>query len=231
MLEGALVPLATAALVKDLETQREVAACLCHLALADDNRSDIILSGAAQPLLEMAQSPDVEVARFANGAVANVAEDPMTHRAIGHHLNGMHILIYLMRSRHVSVHREAARAVSNLLTSEASHSLFLAEDGLRSLFSVAASRDQECLYNAALCFRKLTPNFANHDTIIAKGGLQPLIGLVGLTDVDTQRQAAAALRELATNRDHKVTFAEEGGLRCMIAVARERDLHTVKSKE
>ena len=98
MLEGALVPLATAALVKDLETQREVAACLCHLALADDNRSDIILSGAAQPLLEMAQSPDVEVARFANGAVANVAEDPMTHRAIGHHLNGMHILIYLMRS-------------------------------------------------------------------------------------------------------------------------------------
>ena len=103
--------------LKDLETQREVAACLCHLALADDNRSDIILSGAAQPLLEMAQSPDVEeVARFANGAVANVAEDPMTHRAIGHHLNGMHILIYLMGSRHVSVHREAARAVSNLLT-------------------------------------------------------------------------------------------------------------------
>ena len=93
VLEGALVPLATAALVKDLETQREVAACLCHLALADDNRSDIILSGAAQPLLEMAQSPDVEW--LGDGAVANVAEDPMTHRAIGHHLNGMHILIYL----------------------------------------------------------------------------------------------------------------------------------------
>ena len=43
VLEGALVPLATAALVrKDLETQREVATYLLVIALADDNRSDII---------------------------------------------------------------------------------------------------------------------------------------------------------------------------------------------
>lgn len=220
---GGLAALAEAAKC-DIETQREVAACLCNLALADKNRADIVLSGCAASAIEMCQSVDIEVARFALGAVANIAEDPVTHRALVHHLNCLNVLVYLMRSRHVSVHREAARAVSNLLSSHASHATFLAEEGLRSLFSVANGRDAEGLYNGALIFRKLAANFETHDAMIGKGGLQSLIGLVGQPEVDTRQQAAAALRDLAADHAHKVTFAQEGGLRCVISVAREDEI-------
>lgn len=222
---GALAPLREVSIGTRTETQREVAACLCNLALAEANRSEMVLSGCAAPLLDnLCQSTDVDIARFAIGCISNIAEDASTHRAIAHHLNGLHVLTYLMRSRHVSTHREAARAVANLLTSNDSHVVFLSEDGLRSVFFVAASRDAECQYCAALIFRKLTLNVETHNSIFGKGGMRPLIDLVGLPDVRTRRQAAAALRDLASNKEHKVTFSEEGGLRSLISVARENDL-------
>ena len=218
--EGGLIPLTQiAAKVDRLETQREVAACLCNLGLNDTNRTDMVLSGAVAPLIKLAQSSDVEISRFSLGAIANVAEDAVTHRALSHHLNGMHCLIYLMRSRHVSVHREATRAISNLLSSQSTHSMFVSDDGLRNLLVIAASRDTECLHNAALCFRKLSSNIANHGTLIGSAGLQSLIRLAAAANVPTQCQATAALRDLASNQEHKVTFAEEGGLRCLISVA------------
>ena len=168
---GGLLPLGSAAQVMDLEIQREVAACLCHVSLSDENKVPIVISNAIKPMLMLCQSADVEVARLACGAAANIAEDPMTHRPLVYKVNAMHTLCYLMRSKHMSVHREASRAVSNLLSTTATHSVFLDEDGLRSLFSVARSQDNECQYNAALCFRKLSPNLGNHDAIISKGGL------------------------------------------------------------
>ena len=201
----ALKPLAAAAISKDLEAKREVSACLCNLALSDANKVKIVVSPCLRPLIELCESPDVETARLACGAAANVAEDNMTHRPLLFKGNALHTLVYLMRSKHLSVHREASRAVSNILSTEASHTIFLEEDGLRSLFLVARSQDNECQYNAALIFRKLAPNLANHDLVIGKGGLQPLIGLVQLRDVRVQRIAAAALWYFSSNKDHKVS--------------------------
>ena len=112
---GGLLPLGSAAQVMDLEIQREVAACLCHVSLSDENKVPIVISNAIKPMLMLCQSADVEVARLACGAAANIAEDPMTHRPLVYKVNAMHTLCYLMRSKHMSVHREASRAVSNLL--------------------------------------------------------------------------------------------------------------------
>ena len=74
----------------------------------------------------------------------------------------IHFLVFLMRSRHLDVHREATRAIANLLSSRENHAVFLEEDGLKSLFRVAKSLDSECEYHAALCFRKLAPNVQSH---------------------------------------------------------------------
>lgn len=222
--ENALDPLADACSVEELETEREIAACVCTLALSESNKVVIVKSKIIEPLLHLCQSPDVEVSRFSLGAVANLSEDTLTHRTLVEQANAMHYLTFLMRSRHLAVHREACRAVSNLLATPATHRVFLDEDGLRALFGVARSLDNECQYNSSLCFRRISPNLANHDSIIAKGGLQPLIGLIQIRDVNVQRQAGAALRDIASNREHKVTFAQEGGLRAMIALAREEDL-------
>lgn len=177
-----------------------------------------------RPLLDLCRHVDVEVSRLALGAVANCAEDPQTHSNLVETFHAMHNLVFLMKSKHLSIHREASRAVSNLLTSIGTHTYFLAEEGLRALMHVTRSLDIECQYNAALCFRKLSPNSANHELMIAQGCLQPMIGLSQVHDFTTQRQAAAALRDLASNHEFKVVFAQEGGLRATVSIAREEDL-------
>uniref|UniRef100_A0A7S3XPT1 Vacuolar protein 8 n=1 Tax=Heterosigma akashiwo TaxID=2829 RepID=A0A7S3XPT1_HETAK len=193
---GVLDPVATAAEQGDEETRRECAALLCNLSVSDENKLEIALGPVLLPLLQLCQSADVEAARLACAAVANVAEDGAAHGPLVEAANAVHHLCYLMRSRHLAVHREAARAVANLLSTERAHAPFLYENGLRSLNLVARSPDNECQYNAALCFRKLSPNLANHDALIGAGSLQPLFGLIRLRDAAVQRQAAAALRDL-----------------------------------
>eukprot|EP00974_Lingulodinium_polyedra_P069364 6716213-Lingulodinium_polyedra.AAC.1 len=58
-------------------------------------------------------STDVEVARFACATIANIAEAKRTHKALVAVANAIHLLIALMRSKHVSIARESARAISN----------------------------------------------------------------------------------------------------------------------
>lgn len=67
------------------------------------------------------------MARLACGAVANAAEDSSTHPALLSRTNAMHYMVFLMRSRHLSVHREASRACGNLLTTLDAHKDFIAE--------------------------------------------------------------------------------------------------------
>ena len=93
-----------------------MAACLCNIGLSDKNRVPVVVSPALRPLMDLCQSSDVETARLSCGAVANVAEDLMTHRTLLFKANAMHTLVYLMRSKHLSVHREASRAVSNIMS-------------------------------------------------------------------------------------------------------------------
>lgn len=69
----------------------------------------------------------LQVARLACGAVANAAEDSSTHPALLSRTNAMHYMVFLMRSRHLSVHREASRACGNLLTHRDAHRDFISE--------------------------------------------------------------------------------------------------------
>lgn len=68
-----------------------------------------------------------KVARLACGAVANAAEDSSTHKPLLSRTNAMHYMVFLMRSRHLSIHREASRACGNLLTSRDAHKDFMLE--------------------------------------------------------------------------------------------------------
>ena len=76
---GVLIPLATAGRSTDLEIQRETAACVCNLALSDENKLPIAQSDVLTPIVSLAQSPDIEVSRQACGALANIAEDVEAH--------------------------------------------------------------------------------------------------------------------------------------------------------
>ena len=95
--------------------------------------------------------------------MANLAEDAEgTHRQLLFKASALHPLTRLMRSKHLSVVREASRAVGNLLATASSHSIFIDENGLMSLFLLARSSDNECQYNAATIYRMLAPNPGTH---------------------------------------------------------------------
>ena len=67
--------------------------------------------------------------------------------------------------------------MANLLVTPSVHDLFLAEDGLKSLFRIARVPDDACHYNGALCYRNLSATRASHAGIVNDGGLTPLMEL------------------------------------------------------
>ena len=117
--------------------------------------------------------------------------------------------------QNIDVHREASRAIANLLTSFSNHASII-KNGIAGIVHLGRSADIECQYHAALAFRKLAPNFDSHGPILDHDGLATLFLLTRLNDLKIQRQAATALRDLAADEDHKVKFVDEGGLDAMI---------------
>ena len=113
--------------------------------------SGVTVSGVTAPvtapLLCLCQCSDAEVARCALAAVANVCEDVAgAHAALlgtetedttdgtggnsnsnSNGLNVVHVLVHLMRSKHLAVHREASRAIANLLSSQRAREQWILE--------------------------------------------------------------------------------------------------------
>ena len=116
-----------------------------------------------------------------------------------------------MRSKNLSVVREASRGVGNLLNTRGAHPIFIDENGLLSLFLVARGSDNECQFNAAVIYRKLSPNLGTHASIhnypdprgMCKVGLHPLIGLAQLRDPRIAAMSAAALFYFSSNQEFK----------------------------
>lgn len=79
----------------------------------------------------MSESP-CQVARLGCGAVANIAEDPSTHSTLLSRTNVIHYMVFLARSKHLSIHREASRACGNLLTNLDARKDFILEVSGRS---------------------------------------------------------------------------------------------------
>ncbi|KAG6974314.1 hypothetical protein JG688_00003126 [Phytophthora aleatoria] len=194
-----------------LENQREAAACLCNLSLAQSNKLIVASSPALfQQLFALCSSPDVEVARNACGAAANIAENVRTHEYMID-VQAVHVGVKAMRSRHLPVYREASRLVANLMSTPEFHAVLLNEEGLAAVARVAKIEDQECQYNTALALHKLTSNSDTHRALLGSGSVQTLHMLLGAPGLDVQRQAAAALKTLTANKDNKPTLAEDGG--------------------
>eukprot|EP00814_Leptocylindrus_danicus_P009478 CAMPEP_0116018954 /NCGR_PEP_ID=MMETSP0321-20121206/8948_1 /TAXON_ID=163516 /ORGANISM="Leptocylindrus danicus var. danicus, Strain B650" /LENGTH=3722 /DNA_ID=CAMNT_0003489431 /DNA_START=23 /DNA_END=11192 /DNA_ORIENTATION=- len=218
--------LTKAALFDKLDVQREVSACLCHMCLSDKKKTLIARSCVMPPLATLAQCTDEEVSRFSIGAFANLAEDESTHKILIGDMNMLHIFVSLMKDKRLTIHREACRAISNLLSSDYSHSKFFEEGCLRGLCKVLKSADAECQYNAGLSFHKLSARSANHDSLILKFVLQSLAASVNNTSGSIQARylVGASLRDLSANARHKELFAREGGLKAAVSLCDSEDL-------
>lgn len=95
---------------REKETLRELTALTCLLTLSEGLRLPLVGSRLLLPLVTFCQHADVEIARHACGTIANIAESKRTHKQlVNKTVNAIHMSVFLMRSKHLSVHREASR--------------------------------------------------------------------------------------------------------------------------
>lgn len=102
---------------REKETLRELTALTCQLTLSEGLRMPVVASRLLVPLVNLCQHGDVEIARHACGTIANIAESKRTHKLlVSKTVNAIHMSVFLMRSKHLSVHREAARIGKKLFS-------------------------------------------------------------------------------------------------------------------
>eukprot|EP00940_MAST-03C_sp_MAST-3C-sp2_P002171 g2171.t1 len=201
-----------------LSNQQELSALVCNLARSPENRMPIIESGIVPHLVHFINTvPNIEVVSQATAALANLAEDRLTHDAIID-AKAIHFAVHTMRSRHLSVFREGTRLVANLMTTVRAHDKLMEDGGFKALANVALVDDPICLYCSALAFRKTTPNVQCHDAIVAGGHLHAIIRLTKAEESRTKREALIALCDLSAEPKNKLLFLEEGGLNAVLGV-------------
>ncbi|KAF1331179.1 Vacuolar protein, partial [Globisporangium splendens] len=208
----------------ELESQHEVVACICNLTLAQANKIVVAQSSKLfHQLVTLCMSTDIEVARNAYGAVANIPEDVETHMYMID-VHAVHVGVKTMRRRHLPVYREATRMISNLLSTPEFHMMLLHEEGLSALMRVAKIEDHECQYNTALSFHKLSSNTVTHAALLTSGAVETLHALLTVPGLDVQHQAAASLKNLTASKENKPKLADDGTVLAMVSLLRSPDV-------
>ena len=142
MREGALEPLILAASTESIEVQREVAATLCNMALAEENKVTMARSGVLPALVALAQSRDKERETHAVACMANLAEmvEGRTQRRM---LDDgcLRPLLNLATSQEAEVRREVARTLALFASKRDSQPALLRAGAVNQLVLFARNSD------------------------------------------------------------------------------------------
>lgn len=219
--------------VDNIDRCREIASSVCHLALWDKARQPIIDSNSMfSNTLEMAKSSDDEVARFAIGALVNIANDERFHDIVAKKEGLVSTILSLMQHNTLSIVRESSRALANVLSSLVAQTIVInGTSGIEAIVNVSKLEDYECQLNTAVAFRKLATNSTSHVVFLSQDDVFSAVVNLAThshnsqlgTEKETLRnikfQATAALRDIASNHEFKVRFAEMGGIETAIELA------------
>jgi hypothetical protein len=190
------------------------------LTLAKNHRVDITRTAIGE-ISVLSQSSDPETLRLSLGTIANLAEDVETHQHI-HLADAVSSAISALGHQELDIKREAARAVTNLLSTKEIHPEVV-EHGLDNLIILSAESCDECRYLTATSFRKLSTTRTAHHTLI-NNGLQNIIALTKVSDAMTRRHAATAVRDLsASDGNDKAVFFNGGTVTAMTELIKDND--------
>jgi len=222
----------------NIDRCREIASSVCRLALWDKARQPIIDSNSMfSNILEMTTAVDEEVARFAIGALANVANDERFHDIVAKKEGLVSTILSLMQHNTLSIVRESSRALANVLSSLVAQTIVINDtSGIEAIVNVSNLEDLECQLNTAVSFRKLATNITSHEVFLSQDDVFSAVVNLAThkhnsqlgTEKETLRniklQATVALRDIASNQDFKVRFAEMGGIETAIELSSLSDI-------
>ena len=216
---GALDFLSKAYDENEIERSREIACCVCHLALWSEAKLHIAKTSMLKHIVVLCNSSDVETSRFALGSVANVSEDIQSHQMILQHSSIIQQMLRLTQDRHVSRVREATRVLANIVSSISTHIPLLKGGGMAIISGVSKTQDFECVHNVAVIFRKLAANSAVHEIFFTDESINAVIDLVANRNTQTVLQSAAALRDISSNPEFQLAFVESGAMQAAVELA------------
>jgi len=222
----------------NIDRCREIASSVCRLALWDKARESIIDSNSMfSNILEMTTAVDEEVARFAIGAVANIANDERFHDIVAKKEGLVSTMLSLMQHDTLSIVRESSRALANVLSSLVAQTIVVNDTfGIEAIVTVSKLEDLECQLNTSVAFRKLAANSTSHEVFLSQDDVFSAVVNLAThshnsqlgTEKETLRniklQATAALQDIASNHEAKVRFAEMGGIETAIELSSLSDI-------
>ena len=204
---------------------REVSCCLYLLSLHGLERVENSLDSVLEAILSLRFSIDSEVARFSYGALANVTEDPKTHRLLLEEKSVLKFLMVAMNGKCLAVIKEASRSVSNLLSSLSCHEYFLYKSGLAILNEVSNIPDKTCSVCTAIAFRKLAANAASHTALVDTSARVIISNMLASnTILAARRELSTALKEIACNKACQLKLFGHGALKAAKLLLDDVDL-------
>jgi hypothetical protein len=193
-----------------LELKREIACSFFYLTTNPDILELFVSSSAFDVTIKLYESHDMECTRYAIATLANISEDPTTHRCILKKSDIIPDLIHYLTSKSLAVMREATRAISNLLSEYDSFATFVTYEGLQILDRFSTVSDKEIQLYCALSLRKLASCVQVHNDLLSHRSLETMFRLIKIQseNVDAARLACMGLHDYISSRNVKMHILE-----------------------
>ncbi|CAN6811782.1 unnamed protein product [Brassica oleracea] len=197
------------------ESQREAALLLGQFASTDSDckvlfhlypQFTLFKGGAVRPLIEMLQSPYVQLKEMSAFALGRLAQDSHNQAGIAHS-GGLEPLLKLLSSRNGSLQHNAAFALYGLADNEDNVSGFIRVGGVQKL------QDEEFIVQATKdCVSKTLKRLEEkiHGRV-----LRHLLYLMRISEKSIQRRVALALAHFCLPEDQRTIFIDENGI-CLL---------------
>jgi len=216
-----LIPLNRLARSRDSRVQRNATGAILNMTHSEENRHQVVASGALPTLVELLSSPDPDVQYYCATAISNIAVDAVhRHRFSKTEPKLVPSLISLMENDSIKVQCQAALALRNLASDSHYQVDIVKQGGLPPLLNLLQSSFPPLILGAVACIRNISIHEDNERPIIKAGFLHPLIELLSFDEnEEIQCHSISTIRNLAaSSEDNKRTIVEAG------TVERIRDL-------
>lgn len=170
-------------------------------------------AGAIPVLVQLLQSPDMDVQYYCTTALSNIAVDASNRKKLAQtEPRLVQSLVQLMDSGTPKVQCQAALALRNLASDEKYQLEIVRSRGLPPLLRLLQSSYIPLILSAVACIRNISIHPLNESPIIDAGFLKPLVDILGLYDnEEIQCHAISTLRNLAASSDRNKQLVLEAG--------------------
>lgn len=212
-----------------VEIQREAAATLSNLALAEANRILIAKSGAMPALVNLIRKPDSICQVHAVIALANLAESSGEVHTLLLDEQSLVPMCQLIqgKSTHIDFKRAASRFIALLASNSETHSHLLQTSVINSLkFLTGSTNDEYCERFGALAVANLALVTESHSILLEANLVESLLPLIHSDDIETLRGISFALHSFSIHKENHPILESARAVVALVTLARCGDRDT-----